>query len=252
MCDAATVGIASLVIGTASAVAQGAAQAQQAQAQQQYIEAQSAEYARVADLNNKAAIREYTEQSAAERVAQMQEQAQASQQAQDIQRDMLRKQGTMMASTNASGMALNALMADYEREEGLRRDNIRQQYAMQSAGHELNLSALKDIMSTSASANVVDFALALYVRDSKDSPAVQSEFLENLAKNGAPAIRDRILLEISKNALKTRDYKTAQECARRILDDYPASPHKQYALRILAWIAFNGETARCSRPTATF
>lgn len=144
MCDAATVGIASLVIGTASAVAQGAAQAQQAQAQQQYIEAQSAEYARVADLNNKAAIREYTEQSAAERVAQMQEQAQASQQAQDIQRDMLRKQGTMMASTNASGMSLNALMADYEREEGLRRDNIRQQYAMQSAGHELNLSALKD------------------------------------------------------------------------------------------------------------
>lgn len=144
MCAPMALGIATLAIGAASAVAQGVAQARQADAQNQYIEAQSAEYARVADLNNKAAIREYTEQSAAERVAQMQEQAQASQQAQEIQRDVLRKQGTMMASTNASGMALNALMADYEREEGLRRDNIRQQYAMQSAGHELNLSALRD------------------------------------------------------------------------------------------------------------
>lgn len=144
MCEPSTLGIASLVIGTASSIAGGIAQAQRVQAQQQYIEAQSAEYARVADLNNKAAVREYTEQSAAERISQMQEQAQASQQAQEIQRDVLRKKGTMLASTNAAGMALDALMADYEREEGLRRDNIRQQYAMRSVGHELNLSAYKD------------------------------------------------------------------------------------------------------------
>lgn len=144
MCTPMALGVTTLVIGAASAVAGGIAQAQRAQAQQQYIEAQSAEYARVADLNNKAAVREYTEQSAAERISQMQEQAQASQQAQEIQRDVLRKKGTMLASTNAAGMALDALMADYEREEGLRRDNIRQQYAMRSVGHELNLSAYKD------------------------------------------------------------------------------------------------------------
>lgn len=142
--------------------------------------------------------------------------------------------------------ALEVINAQLEIElaDSVDKDELRLIGAAINPNLEKRLSALKDIMSTSASANVVDFALALYVRDSKDSPAVQSEFLENLAKNGAPAIRDRILLEISKNALKTRDYKTAQECARRILDDYPASPHKQYALRILAWIAFNGETAR--------
>lgn len=144
MCEPSTLGIASLVIGAASAVAGGIAQAQRAQAQQQYIEAQSAEYARVADLNNKAAVREYTEQSAAERITQMQEQAQASQQAQEIQKDVLRKKGSMLASTNAAGMALDALMADYEREEAVRRDNIRQQYEMRSVGHELNLAAYKD------------------------------------------------------------------------------------------------------------
>ena len=137
MCSPMALGVASLAIGTGSAIAKGVAQ-------QQYMTAQAEEYARVADLNNKAAVREYTEQSAAERISQMQEQAQASQQAQEIQRDVLRKKGTMLASTNAAGMALDALMADYEREEGLRRDNIRQQYAMRSVGHELNLSAYKD------------------------------------------------------------------------------------------------------------
>jgi len=77
MCDGGTfsIPIASLLIGTASAVANGQAQAQQAQAQAAYQEAQAAEYARTAELNNQAAIREYTEQSAAERISQMQEQA---------------------------------------------------------------------------------------------------------------------------------------------------------------------------------
>ncbi|WP_296305674.1 hypothetical protein [uncultured Desulfovibrio sp.] len=137
MCSPMALGIASLAIGTGSAIAKGVAQ-------QQYMTAQAEEYARVADLNNKAAVREYTEQSAAERVSQMQEQAQASRQAQEIQKDALQKKGTMLASTNATGGALNALMADYEREEAVRRDNIRQQYEMRAVGHELNLSAYKD------------------------------------------------------------------------------------------------------------
>ena len=104
MCDggAFSIPIASLLIATASAVANGQAQAQQAQAQAAYQEAQAAEYARTAELNNQAAIREYTEQSAAERISQMQEQAAASQQAQDVQKEMLQKKGTMLASTNAA------------------------------------------------------------------------------------------------------------------------------------------------------
>lgn len=146
MCDggAFSIPIASLLIGTASAVANGQAQAQQAQAQAAYQEAQAAEYARTAELNNQAAIREYTEQSAAERISQMQEQAAAGQQAQDVQKEMLQKKGTMLASTNAAGMALEYLMADYEREQANRKDSIRRQYEMNSVGHELNLSSFKD------------------------------------------------------------------------------------------------------------
>lgn len=143
MCEA-IVPIASLVIGAASSIAQGAAQYQQAQAQAAYQEAQAAEYARTAELNNQAAVKEYTEQAAAERISQMQEQEAASQQAQDVQKERLQKQGTMMASTNAAGMALDYLMADFEREEASRKDSIRQQYEMNAVGHELNLASFKD------------------------------------------------------------------------------------------------------------
>ena len=74
----------------------------------------------------------------------MQEQAAASQQAQDVQKEMLQKKGTMLASTNAAGMALDYLMADYEREQANRKDSIRHQYEMNAVGHELNLSSFKD------------------------------------------------------------------------------------------------------------
>ena len=41
-------------------------------------------------------------------------------------------------------MALDYLMADYEREQANRKDSIRHQYEMNSVGHELNLSSFKD------------------------------------------------------------------------------------------------------------
>lgn len=120
-----TMAVASFVIGAASSVASGVSASQQAKAQAQYQEAQSAEYARVNDLNNKAAAQEYVEQSAAERMAQMQEQDKASRDAQEVQKEALQKKGEMLASTNASGLALDFLMADYERQEANRKDTIR-------------------------------------------------------------------------------------------------------------------------------
>lgn len=144
MCDAITMGIGSLVLGTAQAVAGGMQASQQAQAQKEYVETQSAEYARAAELNNQAAITEYTEQSAAERISQMQEKEAAAKSSQEVQKEALQKQGTMLASTNASGMALNYLLADYEREEASRRDDIRHQYQMRATNSELNLGAFKE------------------------------------------------------------------------------------------------------------
>ena len=133
-----TMAVASFVIGAASSVASGVSASQQAKAQAQYQEAQSAEYARVNDLNNKAAAQEYVEQSAAERMAQMQEQDKASRDAQEVQKEALQKKGEMLASTNASGMALDFLMADYERQEATRKDMIRENYEMSSAKSDLN------------------------------------------------------------------------------------------------------------------
>lgn len=139
-----TMAMASFVIGAASSVASGVSASQQAKAQAQYQEAQAAEYARVNELNNKAAAQEYVEQSAAERMSQMQEQAKASQQAQDVQKEALQKKGEMLASTNASGLALDFLMADYERQEATRKDMIRENYEMSSAKSDLNVNAYKD------------------------------------------------------------------------------------------------------------
>ena len=139
-----TMAVASFVIGAASSVASGVSASQQAKAQAQYQEAQAAEYARVNELNNKAAAQEYVEQSAAERMAQMQDQDKASRDAQEVQKEALQKKGEMLASTNASGLALDFLMADYERQEATRKDMIRENYEMSSAKSDLNVNAYKD------------------------------------------------------------------------------------------------------------
>lgn len=108
------------------------------------MEAQANEYARVTDLNNKAAVKEYVEQSAAERMNQMQEQEAAARAAQETQKEALEKKGTMMASTNAAGMALDWLLADYERAEAGRRDDIRHQYEMSSANSAITIDSYRD------------------------------------------------------------------------------------------------------------
>lgn len=144
MCTAIAIGITSLVMGAASAVASGMQQQQQAQAQADYQVAQAAEYARVNDLNNTAAVKEYVEQSAAERMGQMQEQQVASQTAQEVQKEALEKKGTMMASTNAAGLALDFLTADYERDKAGRLDGIRHQYEMSSVNADIVIEGYKD------------------------------------------------------------------------------------------------------------
>lgn len=139
-----TMAVASFVIGAASSVASGVSASQQVEAQAQYQEAQAAEYARVNELNNKAAAQEYVEQSAAERMAQMQEQDKASRDAQEVQKEALQKKGEMLASTNASGLALDFLMADYERQEANERDTIRHQYEMSSVSSDVAIRSYRD------------------------------------------------------------------------------------------------------------
>lgn len=145
MAISATVASAlSLAIGAASAVASFAGQQQQANAQAAYQKAQATENARVNDLNNQAAVREYVEQSAAERMKQMQDQQATALEEQKIQRESLQKQGTMLASSNASGIALDMLMADYQRQEANEKEVVRQQYRNSQLEAAVNISGYKD------------------------------------------------------------------------------------------------------------
>lgn len=137
-------GLASLAIGAASAVTSYVGQQQQASAQAAYQSAQAKEYARVNELNNQAAIKEYTEQSAAERIKQMQEQAAASTETQNIQRKPFREKGTMLASTNTAGMALDALMADYDPQRSGARRACAPTVRVRRAGFGIALSGLRD------------------------------------------------------------------------------------------------------------
>lgn len=134
----------SLALGAASAVASYTGQKQQADAQAAYQEAQANENTRVNALNNQAAAHEYVEQSAAERMKQMQDQQSTALEEQKIQRESLQKQGTMLASSNASGLALDMLMADYHRQEANERQVVKQQYRNSQLESAVNISGYKD------------------------------------------------------------------------------------------------------------
>lgn len=111
---------------------------------------------------------------------------------------------------------------------------------------EKRVAELKNILLTCTSSGIAEFALALISRDSKDNSAVQKKFLEELVLKGSPSIRDRILLEISKINIRDKDYKNATIAAKKIIDEYPASEFRSFALRILAWTAFRSDENKAS------
>lgn len=138
------IGLSSLAIGAASAVTSYMGQQQQADAQASYQNAQAKEYARVNELNNQAAVTEYVEQSAAERIKQMQDQQSAATETQAIQREALQKKGTMLASTNTAGLALDSLMADYDRTEAEQKELVRRQYEFGAVDSGIALTGYRD------------------------------------------------------------------------------------------------------------
>lgn len=143
MCGPMAIGITTLAIGVISSVASYAQNEAQAQAQSAYQEAQAEQYLKAANQNNKAAQIEYVEKSAAERIGQMQEQKAAAEKVQDQQKERLRNQGTMIASSNAAGVAFDQLMGEYERQEANNKQRIREQYLNTAVNSELNLASFK-------------------------------------------------------------------------------------------------------------
>lgn len=135
---------ASFVIGAVSSVASGIQSYQQSKAQQAYNEAQAEQYRKSYEQNTKAAAQEYANQSAAERVSQMQEKEKTSIEIQEAQKEALQKAGTMMASTNAAGGTLNFLMDDYTRQEAQAKEKFRAQYDMNAVASDMAIQSYKN------------------------------------------------------------------------------------------------------------
>lgn len=142
MCE--PMSIVSGVLAVTSAVAGGISARQQAKAQNEYNQIMAANYAKAAELNNQAAVKEYTEQSAAERIAQMQENEATAIQKQEARIEALRKQGTMLASSNSAGIALDLLLGDYERQYGANMQKLDTQKQNTAVNAELGLASYKD------------------------------------------------------------------------------------------------------------
>jgi alanyl-tRNA synthetase len=136
--------IGSLVIGATSAVASGIQSYQQGKAQAAYQNAMAEQYRKSAEQQSIATAQEYANQSAAERVQQMQEKTKASMEIQEAQKEALQKAGTMMASTNAAGGMLNYLLNDYTRQEAEAKEVFRTQYDMATQAASFSMEAYKN------------------------------------------------------------------------------------------------------------
>jgi alanyl-tRNA synthetase len=136
--------IGSLVIGATSAVASGIQSYQQGKAQAAYQNAMAEQYRKSAEQQSIATAQEYANQSAAERVQQMQEKTKASMEIQEAQKEALQKAGTMMASTNAAGGTLNYLLNDYTRQEAKAKEDFRTQFDMATEASAFSMEAYRN------------------------------------------------------------------------------------------------------------
>lgn len=98
---------------------------------------------------------------------------------------------------------------------------------------------LSDILKGTSSRNIIEFALSLLSRNPNTSVRDTANLLNDVLENGSPKIRDRILLEMSKFAVKRRNAREASSFSDRLIKEFPESKYRKDALRILAWAAFS-------------
>ena len=140
----AAIAAAAFVMAAASSVASGIQSYQPGKAQAAYQNAMADQYRQSYEQQSKAAAQEYANQSAAERVQQMQEKTKASMEIQEAQKEAIQKAGTMMASTNAAGGTLNFLLNDYARQEAQGKEVFRTQYDMATQAASFNMESYKN------------------------------------------------------------------------------------------------------------
>ena len=96
------------------------------------------------------------------------------------------------------------------------KDELRVIAAAMTKNRQKQSEMLQEILNTTSSAGVAEYALSLLAKSPDTQPQNFEEFLENIAKNGSPRICDRILLEIAKLRLKKGSAERAAETASKL------------------------------------
>ncbi len=124
------------------------------------------------------------------------------------------------------------------------KDEIRIIAAAMTKDPELQLTMLREILRSTMSNDVCDFAVAILAKNPEISNEDRKAFLKELLDKGSKIIRDRILIELANASIKSYDRPEAAKYATQLVEESPASNYKKDALRVLAWTAFTSDSQK--------
>lgn len=123
--------------------------------------------------------------------------------------------------------------------EAVDRDELRLVGALMTRSSARQFAVLRDVLLKTESAEVAEYAISLIGRNPEIKPEQFDSLIDEVLRDGSPKIRDKILLEKAKTAVRRGDPKAASEFAKRLTVDFPGSGYLADALRILAWGAYS-------------
>ncbi len=109
---------------------------------------------------------------------------------------------------------------------------------LQMDNPEKSKMVLKDVLLSTKSADILDYALKLLHTAFATDNAGFEQMLKEILSKGSENVRDRILLELAFCSIQNSDIAATSKYASELLENYPASQLKKDALRILTWVSF--------------
>ncbi|MBE6414430.1 MAG: tetratricopeptide repeat protein [Verrucomicrobiaceae bacterium] len=103
------------------------------------------------------------------------------------------------------------------------------------------LEILSDVLRKTTSPEIVELAIELISSNRKISSERIDKMLSDVFDNVSVKIKDRIIIERAKCAIKAKKREQAMAFAQNIVEEYPTSKYKSDALRILAWVAWENK-----------
>ena len=98
---------------------------------------------------------------------------------------------------------------------------------------------LSQLLKDTRSPKITERAIYLLRKAYESDRAEYESVLRDILKSGSPLVRDRILLELSYDALRKNNLSGVIENAQELLREYPASAFVPNAYGVLAWVAFS-------------